>query len=143
MRSIRPLSKNGVRRSNTCSGPLATNCLQCFPNAHILNDGKCGCNDGYFCLGENCQNNCVQCNSKCKTCIGSLDSQCTSCLEGFFFEIGSCLKKKECEQNYFFSIEQNICKQSHDSCLNCFSFDIHDCIYSSMSNVTEAENRST
>ena len=32
----------------TCNGTTENDCLSCFTNASVQNDGSCQCNDGYY-----------------------------------------------------------------------------------------------
>ncbi|EAR93971.2 transmembrane protein, putative (macronuclear) [Tetrahymena thermophila SB210] len=99
-----------------CTGPLATDCVQCFDGYKLIGGEctKCDLNNQQF-LDKN--NNCLNCDQSCKKC-SVIATNCTQCIDGLnFFPDGSC---QLCDQNKgFYLLENKDCKKCSSNCKQC------------------------
>lgn len=108
-------------RCEKCQSPCSacsnlTSCLTCINKLYLFND-RCveKCPDGYY-----AQNNeCLQCNPMCGTCIGPSEDDCKSCADGFILD--EKLKKcfSLCPDGNYYDKNDKSCKLCEDNCLEC------------------------
>ena len=73
----------------TCTGPINTNCVSCYPFASLVT-GKCNCDITYYGFSESlCTTpqscfNCRKCFTGCAVCNGSTSSDCEMCIQNYF-----------------------------------------------------------
>ena len=73
----------------TCTGPLNTNCINCYSFAS-LKSGACDCDLTYYGFTENVCNipqscfKCKKCFLGCSICEGSIITDCQSCIQNYF-----------------------------------------------------------
>lgn len=73
----------------TCTGPLNTNCVSCYPFASIAS-GTCNCDLTYYGVSESlCTTpqscfNCKKCLTGCAICKSNGSTDCLSCIQNYF-----------------------------------------------------------
>ena len=103
-----------------CSGGLNTNCVACNSGKYLLqaNNSCVTCvANGYY--ADIISGNCLQCDSRCKTCFGAFPTNCLSCNSGKYLlhANNSCVS---CNVNgYFADIMTGHCQQCDSSCKTC------------------------
>ncbi|EWS73119.1 zinc finger lsd1 subclass family protein (macronuclear) [Tetrahymena thermophila SB210] len=102
----------------TCFGPNPDQCTNC--KGELLFDPvskKCveKCQQKYYEDKDN--NQCVECDSSCLECSGSLSNQCTKCPDKLILFKNECISS--CPDQYFQDPNAYNCIQCDSSCFNC------------------------
>lgn len=99
-----------------CTGPLATNCSQCFP-CENLSSGSCNCNPTCFRLTST--SNCEPCHPTCAGCSdGNGPSYCTLCYSNASI-VGTSPNACLCNVRYYPSPSSASCLPCDSLCLTC------------------------
>jgi proprotein convertase subtilisin/kexin type 5 len=99
----------------TCSGPSATECVECKSGLLVQLDKTCqqGCPSNAF-IKDNIK--CEKCHPTCSSCQDAEDVDCTSCLSGLYM-----LPSKKCDstipKGHFLDGKEVV--KCHDSCETC------------------------
>ena len=73
----------------TCTGPLDTDCVLCYPHA-TKTSGKCKCDLTYYpvsvtsCTTPQLCLSCNSCSSGCEVCGSDSSTDCSSCITNYF-----------------------------------------------------------
>ncbi|KAL4449881.1 hypothetical protein ABPG74_015000 [Tetrahymena malaccensis] len=102
----------------TCFGPNADQCTNC--KGDLLFDPvsqKCvdKCQQKYYADKEN--NQCIECDSSCLECSGSLSNECTKCSDKLILFNQECISN--CPDQYFKDPNAYNCISCDSSCFNC------------------------
>lgn len=111
----------------SCSGPLAHECLQCSDGYTMDQRGLCvrTCFPGYYSPPDGAQ--CQQCDAYCLTCVSGARTSCTSCSEGYRLRVmenrtmsGECML--DCPDGFFRDASDDLrCIQCPEFCSECWS----------------------
>ena len=101
----------------TCINFSSTDCLSCFPRAHLTSSSpsSCICDLSYF--PDSDASNCQPCHSTCFTCLTSDPYLCTQCKD--FAVLKAAPGQCYCSEGAYPAPDASACRPCHPTCRTC------------------------
>jgi hypothetical protein len=103
----------------TCSGPAATDCLTCKPDATLFTSpGECRCADGKYMLANG---TCAACHPSCRSCTDLSHLSCKACYSSASLNPSSTGQCTCSSSSTYLDLSSSLpsCQPCHSSCLKC------------------------